>query len=751
MNQFDLKPCALNVIRALAVMCLATPMFAQAQQTTDLGVVGASGNGSTNAAPVTDAAKAAISQAPLDARSAQSVVSDTYVRDFMSPVADFSQVFEMTPGAFSYSPNGVGQGNAATTVRGLSDSQYLVTFDGIPFNDTNGVSHHSYVFFPQMEVGGAVVDRSPGSAATIGQATFGGSLNLLSRNLETDRRTSITGSYGTWDTGLIQLENESGQFGPDGRSNLLINAQQMTSNGYETLDKQDRRALSGKYQYIVSPDTLVTIFTSYMDVGNHQLDAGAPTRAQVAQYGKNYLDSDNPALSNYIGYNLYDVATSFSYIGVKSNLGGGWNMDEKFYNYGYHNQENIGGAVPTVVKGLPATTQDPTNDTGVDKLNSYHTTGNLIRFSNDSAFGTLRTGLWSEYANSYRHQLNSNELDGWADEPTPRFSETYQTTTLQPYVEYEFKVSNDLSITPGVKYAYYKQVYDHLQDLKKVGLLGGTLNKTTGITTGGLPSIDNTVSYNDVLPSFDVHYKLQNNWSTYFQAAQGDLIPPTSVFDVPFAKVAEPPKAQKSTTYQVGTVYQVNDYNFNANIYHVQLDNSYTCNTDPTDITTQLCVASGTETTQGLELEGTYLVGGGFSIYANGTVGTTKYSNGSWVANAPSDTEALGLIYTDNSWNASILTKRVGKMYNDNTVGAAGNAAYTINPVVLTNMFVNYTIQNPTSFSKKLKVQLAVNNLFNNTAITSISGAGSDSDPLPGDLITTLPERSIALTLTADF
>jgi len=281
--------------------------------------------------------------------------------------------------------------------------------------------------------------------------------------------------------------------------------------------------------------------------------------------------------------------------------------------------------------------------------------------------------------------------------------------------------------------------------------LGGTLNKTTGITTGGLPSIDNTVSYNDVLPSFDVHYKLQNNWSTYFQAAQGDLIPPTSVFDVPFAKVAEPPKAQKSTTYQVGTVYQVNDYNFNANIYHVQLDNSYTCNTDPTDITTQLCVASGTETTQGLELEGTYLVGGGFSIYANGTVGTTKYSNGSWVANAPSDTEALGLIYTDNSWNASILTKRVGKMYNDNTVGAAGNAAYTINPVVLTNMFVNYTIQNPTSFSKKLKVQLAVNNLFNNTAITSISGAGSDSDPLPGDLITTLPERSIALTLTADF
>jgi len=751
MNQFDLKPCALNVIRALSVMCLATPLFVHAQQTTDLGVVGASGTGSTNAAPETDAGKAAISQAPLEARSAQSVVSDTYVRDFMSPVADFSQVFLITPGAFSYSPNGVGQGNASTTVRGLSDSQYLITYDGIPFNDTNGVSHHSYVFFPDMEVGGAVVDRSPGSAATIGQATFGGSLNLLSRNLETDKRTSITGSYGTWDTGLIQLENESGQFGPDGRSNLLVNAQQMTSDGYETYNSQNRRALSGKYQYIVSADTLVTIFTSWMDVRNHQLDAGAPTRAQIAEFGPSYLNSNDPTQSNYFGYNLYNVETSFSYLGVTSNLGSGWKMDEKFYNYGYHNQENIGGAVPQVVKKIPATTEDPTNDTGIDKLNSYHTTGNIIRFSNDSNLGILRTGLWLEYANSYRHQLNSNELDGWQDEPTPRFSETYQTTTLQPYLEYEFKVTNDLSITPGVKYAYYGQRYDHLQDLKKVGLLGGTLNKTTGVTTGGLPSIDNDVSYNDVLPSFDVHYKLQPNWSTYFQAAQGDLIPPTSVFDVPYAKVAEPPKAQKSTTYQVGTVYQANNYNFNANIYHVTLDNSYTCNTDPNDVTTQICAASGTEITQGLELEGTVLVGGGFSIYANGTVGTTKYSNGGWVANAPSDTETLGLIYTDGDWNSSILTKRVGKMYDDNTVGAAGNNTYTIDPVVLTNMFINYSIKNPTSFSKKLKVQLAVNNLFDTHSITSISGAGSDANPLAGDLINTVPGRSVALTLTADF
>ena len=82
------------------------------------------------------------------------------------------------------------------------------------------------------------------------------------------------------------------------------------------------------------------------------------------------------------------------------------------------------------------------------------------------------------------------------------------------------------------------------------------MNKATGVTTGGMPDIQNDITYKDVLPSFDAHYQLQPNWSTYFQAAQGDLIPPTGVFDVPFAKVAQPPKAQKSNTYQVGTVYQ---------------------------------------------------------------------------------------------------------------------------------------------------------------------------------------------------
>jgi polyisoprenoid-binding protein YceI len=55
--------------------------------------------------------------------------------------------------------------------------------DGIPFNDTNSPTHHSWAFFPSQFIAGIDFDRSPGSAATIGPTNFGGSINLLSRSV----------------------------------------------------------------------------------------------------------------------------------------------------------------------------------------------------------------------------------------------------------------------------------------------------------------------------------------------------------------------------------------------------------------------------------------------------------------------------------------------------------------------------------------------------------------------------------------
>jgi iron complex outermembrane receptor protein len=368
------------------------------------------------------AASSAPSKGSLEARSALSEVSDQFVRDFTSPVADYSQVLQMAPGMFSYSSNGVGLGDNKTTMRGLPDSNSVIAFDGIPFNDTNGVSHHAWVFFPSQFTGGAVIDRSPGSAATIGQATYGGSINLLSRELDGQQRTSVTGSYGTWDTKLVGLEHATGQFGPNGSSNLLINLHEMKSDGYQTFNKQKRDAASLKYRYQLSDDTAITLFSSWLNLTNNTPNIKGVTRANVDQGIYNSLLSDDTTKGNYWGFNFYDITTAFSYLGVTTNLGGGWKLEDKAYVYRYWNKQNYNNSATVI-----------STSSAVDKLNSYLTRGNLLRLSQESLLGVLRTGLWYDYAKSFRFQIPSDPRS-WIDQAAPNFNETYQTTTIQPYV-----------------------------------------------------------------------------------------------------------------------------------------------------------------------------------------------------------------------------------------------------------------------------------------------------------------------------
>jgi iron complex outermembrane receptor protein len=405
----------------------ATPVAADASPpvATMVVVVGATRN----------AADSAPSQGSLDAHTPQSEVSDQFIRQYLAPASDFSQAIQMTPGMFSYSPNGAGLGDTTSTFRGLATGNFNMTFDGIPFQDTNGVSQHSWVFFPSPFLGGAVVDRSPGSASTIGQATFNGSVNLLSRPLEERKRNTASASFGSWHTQVYDYEHETGQFGANNSQNLLFTVQSMKSDGYQTFNGQKRGDASVKYQNALSADTTLTVFASYLNLRNNTPSIKGPTRAQVAQYGNNYLLSADPTQPNYYGYNFYNITTDFEYVQLVSNLGNGWKLDDKVYSYSYWNKQNYNGTkMPTSLANIPA------NQTAVDKLNSYRTSGNLLRLSNESSYGTFRTGLWSDYADSYRYQFPSNPLT-WQDNAVPNFSETYQTTTLQPFVEFDFKVT----------------------------------------------------------------------------------------------------------------------------------------------------------------------------------------------------------------------------------------------------------------------------------------------------------------------
>lgn len=706
------------------------------------------------------AAQLAPMDAPLDERSARTEVNTTFIQNYTAPTADYGELVAMVPGTETTNSNGVGLGQSTTNFRGFADGDYDIDFDGIPFYDTNTPSHHSWAFFPSQWIGGVDFDRSPGTASTIGPTPFGGSIHLLSKQMPSERNLRGGFSYGSFNTVLFDGSFNSGDFGgANKKSNLFVDVHHLSSDGYQTFNYQTRNAGSLKYQYRLSDKTVLTGFTGVI-----WLDANSPnlssTRAQILAKGDNYLlQNTDPTQANYYLYNRYHVPTDFEYVGINSQLGHSWSLDFKPYTYNYDNSEFYakqpkGGApINPTVCGTPVKKISPC---AVDKYNSYRKYGETLALSQTSSHGIFRTGLWYEWAATNRHQFPSNPFT-LKDDKLPNFSEKFWTNSYQPYAEYEWMATKKLSVTAGLKFAFYTM------DLQQFADNGGKIGSTNPITGVPFTSVSNSVNYHSWLPSLDANYRIKSNWSVYGQGSTGSVVPPSSVYDTAGALVGTPPKPQTSTTYQTGTVLKLKRVTFDADFYHTRFQNGYSSSIDNDPNSAlfgeSIQYISPSSITLGGEFETSVALGHGLSLYLNGTrgratyVGTlTAYSpsgttenplvvkapSGLWVAQAPTDTEAEGVTYQDKAWNIGVFNKRVGSKWEDN--GAYHNQVRD-DPYNVSNAFINYTIRGGSHFDQT-KIRLSVNNLMGSHNITSVS---------PGGALVTASLTSGGLTYTDPF
>ncbi len=705
----------------------------------------------------------------LEARSARTQITQAFVQNFTSPVADYGEAVAMAPGTFTVNGNGVGLGQSSTYFRGFPDGNYDIDFDGIPFYDTNTPTHHSWAFFPSQFLGGIDFDRSPGSASTIGPTPFGGSIHLLSKELSPVQAIRGQFAYGSFNTYLYDGQFDSGNILPNHKLNLQIDVHHLQSDGYQTYNHQTRNAGEIKVQYKLTDKTVLTGFSGviWLDANTPNFNAtrcqmyGATsaytctgTLAPFAGSGINFLLTDNSDPANYLDnqYNSYHVPTDFEYVGVHSELGHNISFDVKPYTYNYDNGERYSNATPiteaTTINGsktyngiaiAPCNIQVSGKlPCAIDKYNSYRKYGTTSAVSQVSRLGILRAGLWYEWANTKRHQFPTDPLNNWADQPLSNFNEQYYTNSYQPYGEYEFHVTKSLNITAGTKFAHYNiATKQYADDGKTIGGLG-TNDPSTFITNGG--------SYSAWLPSVDANYRLKSNWSVYGQVATGSVVPPSAVFDYAQSTtgtttlVKTLPKQQRSTTYQTGTVLKLKRVTFDADYYHIRFQNSYSSSLDTSGEPVYFLQPSSI--TQGFEAQSNIYVGHGLSAYLNASVGRATYAgslnvncvakgctapplsvtapSGLWVQNTPSDVETIGATYQHQGWDLGLFDKRVGTMYQDKS-GYHNQA--TIDPFSLTNVFLNYTLRTGGRFDQT-KLRLTFNNIFDQHNITgdTISG-----------------------------
>ncbi len=681
-------------------------------------------------------------QASLLATEPQSVITREFIELSVAPTAEYSRIVNIAPSLSGDSANGPGLSETKTTMRGFSDDQYNITFDGIPWGDTNNPAHHSTSFFPGAVIGGALVERGPGNASNLGYATFGGSINLFSKQASKEASASVFTSLGTWHTGLFGAAYESGRLADFGNATVQLNAQHLSSDGYLTLNSIKSDNLFIKLQRNIGADTLATVLATVNRIHYTQNDnSKGPTLVQVAQFGKNFSLNNDPTSFNYAGYNHTTKDTDFSYLRLETDWGNGWSTDNHLYTYAYNNQtisstDPTGATAPGTKIGAVGNKDIP----GIDKQNKYRVYGDIFKVSKTLAAGVARGGIWYEQSDSDRHQYDldltlGNVRDPRETKPAPvqnasvLFDQLSTIRNFQPFAEFEWHAATGTTVTPGIKLVRITRAVDAM------------VNQTTRTPQ------NTSVDYAATLPYLTLNQQLGGQLAVYAQYAKGFQIPDLKSFYIadPSRNSSDP---QKSVNYQLGMVGKSDILTWDFDLYKIDFTNKYVSNGLAGAAAAYVNI--GGVVYKGIEGQATWVVGNGFALYANGSKNkATSADTGKTIANAPDMTAAVGLLFNSGAWSASLIGKRTGSVRQvdyDATKPAAYDfyktAAYTN-----TDLSVAYRFRNIGLGIKALKLQLNVFNLFDKQEITSISAAKSALF----DQYTYQAPRSVQISAKADF
>ncbi len=689
---------------------------------------------------VTEKRTSALTQAPtesrLDAFQPQSMIDVSTINNTIPPSADFTMIANLAPSVTTIQANGPGLSEAKNIIRGFSDGQYNVTFDGIPFSDNNSFTHHSTSYFPAKLIGRMIVDRGPGTASTIGQATFGGTLAMLSKDPRTVDGIVPTISYGSFNTFVAHIEGSSGNFAPLNGASTIASYQYLSSDGFLTHSYLRRHTVYLKHLQPIGRRTTLTLLTTanWIKFGN----PGTVTQATIDKNGRNFglVDDDNSPLSPLYNYQKKDA--DFSYIGLRTELDGGWSVENKLGTYFYDND-----SYQTPTQG---TKTSKANIGGTYQLNLYRAWFDKFLLTHDDAIGTFKTGFWAEYVRNPRFQyLLDYTRGGVLDYNPATTSEAVGTLaattylmvdfmkTAQAFAEYEWHVTHDFSLNAGLRYAHFHR------DIE------APVNQVTRLRYFGERTDANT------MPSIAANYLLRSNWSVYAQAAKGYLAPNLQLFYVPDPSKNNI-KPQETTNYQVGTVFKTGRFNADFDAYWIDYKNFPLTITDTATNQQYYALASGAYYS-GLEAEGTYSVGGGLSLHANGSINHAIFKRSKLsIPNVANSTAVLGLVYNAGGFFASVSDKYVGptKIYASGFLPdfASSLKATAIAPSRwLADVAVGYSHKLPAgSFIRSLKLKLQIDNALDRKlqVLGSINAAGVGS-------YTVLPERNYFATFSGEF
>jgi iron complex outermembrane receptor protein len=423
---------------------------------------------------------------------------------------------------------------------------------------------------------------------------------------------SAEASFGTWNTQLYRGTLQTGEIGRSGIKAVFVGEHKKTDGA---LSNAPLRAdnFFAKVAIPVGAGQL-TIISSYNDNYFNQSDNNGATLDQVARFGKGFSLSDpnaadfanNPYKQTRFDINFTHKRSDFEIVRLEIPLTDNFSVDNKAYTYFYKNytvspSDSISpsSTLSTSPKINGVITKVQGNIPGYTKLNQYRVYGNILEGHYDMGFGTLHAGAWLEFSNTHRYRYDYDftsstitngalvnginnfdqktvgqigiaangaaitgpllQLNGQPVPQNIQFDEHSSWFQQQYFAQFDWRVSDDLTITPGVKHIHFTR--NILSPIATQKTRQGTISEA---------------NYNTTLPFATVNYRIRSNWSAYGQFAKGFLIPYLSTLEVavPSPLATDP---TKTTNYQLGTVFSGENLNIDANVYLIKLSNTIEC------------------------------------------------------------------------------------------------------------------------------------------------------------------------------
>jgi iron complex outermembrane receptor protein len=724
-----------------------TPDFGR--QVDELVVTGASG--ATATAPV---------KASLEATEPQSIIDRKAIDQFIPVTADYTQIVNLSPSVSGTSFNGPGLGEAKTTLRGFQDGQYNVTYDGIPWGDANGPTHHSTSFFPSSTIGAVVVDRGPGGASQLGVASFGGSINLFSPEVSDERGGSQSVTGGSWNTWMSVTKLNTGDIDQLNGAHALFNFQELTTDGALTNSGAKAYNQLVRAVFPIVDSWKLTVLGTWNETQVYTNDNTGATLLQTQLYGKNFGLSTDPKSPTYYKYNLVTKYTWFNYAKLNGDLTPSLKLEDTVYSYYYKNDtesaldptlsptdiaNKTGLAITQVPGGKPVANGDVP---GYTKLNVYKIYGDILHLDQELPFGMIKAGIWLETADTGPRARYDYDATASLGGPkvvdyrqkvlagVPQYVEYEQNSgwhQYEPFVDFEWKVTPQLTITPGIKY------------------LNEEIHVDSDVNQKSRQPFHDSKTFSKTLYFATANYKVRDNLSVYAQYATGFLVPDISVTQVTNPQLSQL-QPQESTNYQAGAVYHGSRFAFDGDVYYIDFKNKLqtVTVTDPIAGLETVNFNLGGATYEGVEGSATFQATDRIFIFANGSINSAKaqggattidgtpvvITGGKQIAGAPETTAALGAYYQDDNWTISLADKYTGVQW-----GAEGEpAAYKIPGYHSTDLTVVYRFG-------RYRLEGAVYNLFDSEQFTSIKPGKT----VAYDQYYFQPERNYQLSLKVNF